>query len=181
MTNFQLYPFSTDDRLPAIEISGKIDRHDGLLAIEYQLIGDLTQVEIPAPAEPPTRKFHLWEATCFEFFLGIPGDRNYWEFNLSPAGDWNIFHLDDYRQGLRDELAFTSLPFTIEQQPNSCSLALEFDLDRIVSREQSIEVSVTTVIKSLEDEMSYWALTHCGTEADFHLRDSFIIRQKGNR
>jgi hypothetical protein len=176
MTNFQLYPFSTNDRLPAIEISGKIDRHDGLLAIEYQLIGDLTQVEIPAPVELPTRKFHLWEATCFEFFLGIPGDRNYWEFNLSPTGDWNIFHLDDYRQGLRDEPAFTSLPFKIEQQPNSFSLFLEFDLTKIILEAQDLEVSVTTVIKSLPGELSYWALTHNGTEADFHRRDSFIIR-----
>lgn len=178
MTNFQLYPFSTNERLPAIKISGKIDRHDGLLSIEYQLVGDLTQVQITAPAELPTRQFHLWEATCFEFFLGIPGDRNYWEFNLSPTGDWNIFHLDDYRQGLRDEPAFTSLPFKIEQQPNSFSLSLEFDLTKIISEAQELEVSVTTVIKSLSGEMSYWALTHNGTEADFHRRDGFIIRQK---
>ncbi len=176
MTNFQLYPFSTDDRLLAIEISGKIDRHDGLLAIEYQLSGDLTQVEIPAPAEFPTRTSHLWEATCFEFFLGIPGDRNYWEFNLSPSGDWNIFHLDDYRQGLRNELAFTSLPFTIKQQPNSFSLCLELDLTKMILEAVDLEVSVTAVIKSLQGEMSYWALTHCGTEADFHRRASFIIR-----
>jgi hypothetical protein len=171
---FTLHPFPEDRLLPAIEIDGKIDRDGGNLSIEYQLIGDLTQVEIPPPALP-TRKFELWEATCFEFFLGIPGDRHYWEFNLSPASDWNIFHLDDYRQGLRNELAFTSLPFTVEQQPNSLLLALEFDLSQIVSVDRSIEVSVTTVIKSVGGEMSYWALTHCGLEADFHLRDSFAI------
>jgi hypothetical protein len=174
MIDFTLQPFPEDRRLPAIEIDGKIDRSDGRLSIEYQLIGDLTQVEIAPPASP-CRKFALWEATCFEFFLGVPGDRNYWEFNLSPAGDWNIFHLDDYRQGLRDELAFTSLPFTVERQANFLLLALEFDLSKIVSVERSIEVSVTTVIKSIGGEMSYWALTHGGLEADFHRRDSFAI------
>jgi hypothetical protein len=181
MNNFQLQPFATNDQLPAIEISGMVNRQDGFLAIEYQLVGDLTSLAIPVPAADPTRKFHLWEATCFEFFVGIPGDRNYWEFNLAPAGDWNIFHLDDYRQGLKDEAAFTSLPFRVEQQQNSFSLALEFNLDRIIARQQPIEVSVTTVIQSVQGEMSYWALTHNGTEADFHRRDGFIISWKGEQ
>jgi hypothetical protein len=176
MSNFSLQPFPDDLRLPAIEIDGKIDRDGGRLSIEYQLIGNLTAVEIPALAATPTRKFHLWEATCFEFFLGIPEDRSYWEFNLSPAGDWNIFHLDDYRQGLRDELAFTSLPFTVEQKANSLLLALEFDLSKIIPVDRSIDISITTVMKSIEGEISYWALTHCGSEADFHRRDSFVIK-----
>ena len=175
MSNFTLQPFPGDSLLPEIEIGGKIDRSGGRLVIDYQLIGELTQVKIAHPALP-TRKFHLWEATCFEFFVGIPGDRNYWEFNLSPSGDWNVFHLNDYRQGLRDELEFTSLPFKVDQQANSLSLALEFDLGKIISIDQKIEVSITTVIKADRGEMSYWALNHAGSEADFHQRDSFIIQ-----
>jgi hypothetical protein len=175
MIDFTLHPFPEDRRLPAIELDGKLDRSEGRLSIEYRLTGDLTQLEI-SPSAAPTRKFALWEATCFEFFLGIPGDRAYWEFNLSPAGDWNVFHLDDYRQGLRDELAFTLLPFTIEQQPNSLLLGLEFDLSKIISVDRSIEVSVTTVIRSIGGEISYWAVTHCGSEADFHRRDSFVLK-----
>jgi hypothetical protein len=175
MINFTLHPFPGDRRLPTIEIDGKIDRSGGRLSIEYRLTGDLTQVEIALPASP-ARKFELWQATCFELFLGVPGDRDYWEFNLSPAGDWNIFHLDNYRQGLRDELAFPSLPFTVEQQPNSLLLGLEFDLNKIISVDRSIEVSVTTVIRSVGDEISYWALTHCGSAADFHRRDSFVVK-----
>jgi hypothetical protein len=176
MTNFKLQPFPHNNSIPEIEIFGTIARHHGMLSIEYQLRGDLNAVEIPAPARLPTRKSQLWTATCFEFFLGIPDNRNYWEFNLSPTDDWNIFHFDNYRQGLRDELAFTSLPFQIDRQPNLLSLALEFELGKIIAVEQSIEVSITTVIKPRQGEMSYWALTHCGAEADFHLRDSFSIR-----
>ncbi len=174
MTDFKLQPFPTDRSLPTIEISGQIDRQDNRLSLKYHSIGDLDAVEIANPAASPTRKDRLWEATCFEFFLGIPGDRDYWEFNLAPSGDWNIFHLDDYRQGLREELAFTSLLFEIDRQPNLLSLNLEFDLIKIIAI-GAIEVSVTTVIKSCDGEMSYWALKHCGREADFHLRDSFAI------
>ena len=175
MNNFKLKPFPSDNLLPAIEINGTIDRQNNILSIGYQLSGDLSILEIPHPAVLPIRKDKLWEDTCFEFFLGIPSDRNYWEFNLSPSGDWNIFHLDDYRQGLREELIFTSLPVKIDRQPNLLSLVLAFDLGKIIAVERSIQVSMTTVIKLHQGKISYWALTHCGAEADFHLRNSFTI------
>jgi hypothetical protein len=173
--NFTLRPFPTESSLPQIEISGRVNRKDNILSIEYQLFGDLNAISIAPPVSPPSRQFHLWEATCFEFFIGVPGDRNYWEFNLSPSGDWNVFALDDYRQGLRDETAFTSLPFKVDRYPNYITLNLEFDLSEIILLEQDLEMAVTTVIKSSQDELSYWAIAHSGKEADFHLRDSFII------
>ncbi len=176
MSNFTLEPFPTDLLLPQIEISGQIDRHDHILSIEYQLLGDLDAVAIAPPAIPTTRKFDLWEATCFEFFIGVPGDQNYWEFNLSPSGDWNVFYFDDYRQGLRDETTFTSLPLTINRSLNSLVLRLEFDLSKIISTAQHIEIAVTTVVKSTQDHLSYWALTHRGEVADFHRRDGFMIK-----
>ena len=176
MNNFTLHPFLTDRILPQIEINGRVNRKDNILSIEYQLFGDLSAIEIARPANAPSRQVHLWEATCFEFFIGIPGDRNYWEFNLSPSGDWHVFALDDYRQGLRNETAFTSLPFKVDRYPNYITLNLEFDLGELILLEQDLEMSVTTVVKSTEDEISYWALTHQGKEADFHLRDSFIIK-----
>jgi hypothetical protein len=179
MKYFKLQPFPSTGSLPAIDISGRIDRQRERLSLKYYLSGDLDAIEIPAPVVP-TQTDKLWEATCFEFFLGIPDDRNYWEFNLSPSGDWNIFHLDDYRQGLREELAVTTLPFKIDLQPNLLSLDLEFDLSKIIDRSllaavPAIAVSVTTVIKPHQGEVSYWAISHCGKEADFHLRESFAI------
>lgn len=175
IVNFALQPFSTDTKLPQIEINGRVNRKDRMLSIEYQLFGDLNAISIDSPANIPSRKFHLWETTCFEFFIGIPGDANYWEFNLSPSGDWAVFALDDYRQGLRDELAFTSLPFKIDRYPNYITLSLEFDLSELILAEQDLEMSVSTVIKSSQGDLSYWAIAHSGKEADFHLRDSFII------
>lgn len=176
MINFQLQPFPTTDSLPEIEMIGSIDRSNEILSIEYQLSGDLAAVEITDLAATPTRKFALWEHTCFEFFLGVPGAREYWEFNLAPSGDWNVFHLDDYRQGLRDELAFTCLPVKIDLRPHLLSLRLEFDLGKIIPITQQIEVSITAVIEPIQCEISYWAVNHSGSAADFHRRDSFIIK-----
>lgn len=175
MNQVRLQPFCTANSLPEIDIAASIDLQNGMLAIEYQLRGDLSAIDIPSPAPIPTRKFKLWESTCCEFFIGVPETSNYWEFNLSPSGDWNIFQLDDYRQGLREELAITSLPFKIDRQPDLLLLDLEFDLRQIIETKQAIEVAITAVIQPYHDETSYWAVIHCGTVADFHLRDSFTI------
>jgi hypothetical protein len=176
MNEFNLVPFPPQDLLPNIELNGRIDRQNEMLSIAYQLQGNLNEIAIDPPISIPNRKFELWMATCFEFFIGIPGNSDYWEFNLAPSGDWNVFHLDDYRQGLQNELAFTTLPFTIDRQANSLLLTLTFDLSKIIPVERALEISVTTVIKSQQHEISYWALTHPGTAADFHRRDSFIIK-----
>jgi hypothetical protein len=174
VSNFNLHPFPTDSIIPQIEISGRIDRDGDVLAIEYLLQGDLDKVTIDPPSATPTRKLELWTDTCFEFFIGVAGSPNYWEFNLAPTGDWNVYALDDYRQGLRSELAFASLPLTIDRS-NNLRLQLEFDLSQIIAADLQLEVAITAVIKSTQNEMSYWALTHTGTEADFHRRDSFAI------
>jgi hypothetical protein len=176
MTDFKLLPFSTDITLSAIELTGRVELQDKLLSIEYHLQGALETVVIPSINPTPSRKFDLWESTCFEFFIGVPGNANYWEFNLSPAGDWNVFSLDDYRKGLQNEPAFTSLPLSIDRSATSLILKSTIDLSQIIPATQELELSVTTVIESSEHELSYWALTHTSSVADFHRRDSFILK-----
>ncbi|MHC5720703.1 MAG: DOMON domain-containing protein, partial [Nostoc sp.] len=65
--------------------------------------------------------------------------------------------------------------FNVQNQADNLALVLNVDLGKIVSAAQEIEVGITTVIKHRNGEVTYWALTHRGGEADFHLRDSFII------
>lgn len=171
---FSLQPFPSDF-LPNLQITGNIARHANTLAINYTLSGDLKQVVIAPPSDTPTRKHELWTDTCFEFFIGIKNSQRYWEFNLSPGGHWNVYRFDGYRQGMQEETAFITLPFSVQNQFDTLTLALDVDLPKIISADQSLEVAITTVIKHKDSEVSYWALTHQGAEADFHLRDSFII------
>ena len=182
--SFSLQPFPGTGQLLNIQITGKIARNANKLAIEYTLVGDLKEIAFPAgvaegiapPSATPSRKHQLWENTCFEFFIGIQNSPRYWEFNLSPAGDWNVYRFDDYRQGMQEETAFSTLPFEVQQQGDSLQLNLDFDLDKIIPAEQALEVAITTVIKRRDGEVTYLALTHRGAEADFHLRDSFIVK-----
>jgi len=168
---FFLQPFH--DESSNLKIFGNIARNMNYFTIHYILSGYLPEVAIAPLSDTPVRKHELWTDTCFEFFLGIPDSRRYWEFNLSPSGNWNVYRFDAYRQGMQEETAFTSLPFSVQSQSDSLALTLDVDLEQIVSL-QPLEIGVTTVI-NFNTQPTYWALTHPGSEADFHLRKSFII------
>ncbi|MEH2447506.1 MAG: DOMON-like domain-containing protein [Nostoc sp.] len=178
---FSLQPFPSTKSLPNLKIAGNIARNSNQLAICYMLEGNFKEIALAKPtggiaplSNTPSRKHELWKDTCFEFFVSIKDSLRYWEFNLSPAGYWNVYRFDAYRQGMQEETAFTILPFSVQNQADGLALTLDIDLGKIVSA-QAIEVGITTVIKYRNSEVTYWALTHPSAEADFHLRDSFII------
>ncbi|MEH1933027.1 MAG: DOMON-like domain-containing protein [Nostoc sp.] len=173
---FSLQPFPSTKSLPNLKIAGNIARNANQLTICYTLGGDFKEIAIGLTSNAPSRKHELWKDTCFEFFLGIKDSARYWEFNLSLGGHWNVYRFDDYRQGMQEETAFTTLPFSVQNQADGLALVLDVDLGKIISENQTIEVGITTVIKHRDGEVTYWALTHRGAEADFHLRDSFIVK-----
>jgi hypothetical protein len=171
---FTLQPFPTTPPTE-LEVIGTVARRANVLTLAYSLLGDLSDVEIPSAAEPK-RQGKLWESTCFEFFLGTKNDKRYWEFNLSPAGHWNVYRFDNYRSGLKEETAFPTLPFDVQTEPDALSISLKLNLGAIVPANQALEVAIATVVKNQQGELSYWALKHLGKEPDFHLRESFTLR-----
>ncbi|MEW5744868.1 MAG: DOMON-like domain-containing protein [Nitrospirota bacterium] len=173
--SFALKPFPADGRCPDIAITGAVARRPHTLSVSCAITGPLSAIAVPEPGGVPGRKDRLWEETCLEFFLAAKNSGGYWEFNLSPSGHWNVYRFTAYRQGMREEPAFTSLPFSIDIEPDSLRLSLELDMGSIIPGDQALEVAVSAVIKTAEGSTTYWALTHPGPQPDFHRRDSFII------
>jgi hypothetical protein len=171
--SFTLQPFAPVDCNWAI--TGSLAYQGAQLSLNYCVTGDLDQLLIPAPSQIPTRQFALWEATCLEFFLAPVGHSDYWEFNMSPSGNWQVFKLDSYRQGLRDEIAFTALPFVVQVKNSVMMLDVSIDLSQILPPHTAWEISVTAVLQDIDGDFSYWAIDHSGSEADFHLRESFRL------
>jgi hypothetical protein len=144
----------------------------------------------------PQRLDGLWQHTCFEVFAGLLGTDSYWEVNLSPSGDWNVYRFSAYRGGQAPELAYGQLPLTVigpraAPPVADCRLGapralLEVELccplpPPLQQRFQSgtapmLELGLSAVLEGREGELSYWALQHPGRKPDFHDRRGWLLR-----
>ena len=173
--SFSLIPFR-DPHIPDITITGKIRRQNNLLTIHYALTGEIKDIFLPSLSVNPTRNDNLWKTTCLEFFLAVKDSPQYWEVNLSPSGDWNVYVMDAYRQvNMREETRVQRLQFERQKHTNDFLLNTAVDLNPIIRVEEILEIGVTAVIQTKIGSETYWALMHPAPEADFHLRESFIL------
>jgi hypothetical protein len=168
-------PFTDAGPVSGLKIEGEISRASSRLAIHYTLFDHLSEIVIPLPADKPARKYALWEETCFELFIAARESSRYWEFNLSPAGHWNVFRFVSYRNGMQEDTAFGLLPFSVRHKSGALSLSLEIALDEILHSDQVLDIGISAVIKYSDGTRHYWSLSHPGLHADFHRRDGFII------
>lgn len=173
---FSLIPFR-DSIIPDIEIHGNLIRRNNILRIHYVLTGKVEEIRLPSPSASPARRAELWKATCFEFFLAVKGLPQYWEFNISPSGDWNVYSIDAYRRvGFREEARIQKMPLDMQKAANVLVLDTFVDLHLIVQDEQVLEIGITAVIQTKEGNETYWALVHPAPQPDFHWRPSFAVQ-----
>jgi hypothetical protein len=177
--SFSLIPFPAPD-VPAISLTGKLLFHAPILTLHYVLAGNLEKVSLPPVSLYPGRKDELWKATCFEFFLGIKNRPGYWEANLSPSGDWNVYRMDAYRRiGFREETAIFGLPFEIKHESDKLSLEVSVALSVMRPPEQDLQIAIAAIIQTNDGRETHWALAHPAPYADFHLREGFILSLAG--
>ena len=173
--SFSLIPFPAP-HLPAISLTGSLMVENSCLTLRYSLAGTVEAILLPSPSLPPSRKDDLWKATCFEFFLAVKDQPGYWEFNMSPSGDWNAYRMDAYRRvGFREEIGISELPFEFKEESGQCLLNVSMDLTSILRHEDEARMGITAILQTKDGRETYWALSHPAPHADFHLRESFIL------
>jgi hypothetical protein len=144
--------------------------------LHYALAGNLEEIILPAPSPNPGRKDELWKSTCFECFIAIKDQPQYWEFNMSPSGAWNVYRMDAYRRvGFREATSIERLPFETQKEANTFVLNAVVDVSSLFQLNDLLEVAITAIIQTKDGKETYWALTHPMPQADFHLRESFIL------
>lgn len=177
--DFRLVPFGEAEAPAAaacLTVEGRIARQGERLRVDYALHDPAASLQIPPPAPTPRRRDELWQATCLELFLALPGQEAYREFNLSPSGHWNIYQLDGYRRGLRPDPAWTALPFTRHDEAGMLRLSLATSLPPELAAAPQLQAAITAVLQHQNGRCDYWALLHPGPEADFHRREGFGLR-----
>lgn len=173
------HPFALRSFAPSpasLALSGSVHRDGDHLSLRYRLEDPEGLVLVPPASAAPRRRYDLWTTTCFEFFLAEPGAEPYWEGNLAPSGDWNLFMLSGYRQGLTPEPAISDLPFVVERETGGLDLAVTLDLGALPLAGRPLELAVTAVVELRDGEVLYWAMAHPGEQADFHWREGFGLR-----
>lgn len=126
-------------------------------------------------AVKPERRNELWKTTCCELFFGPAAATAYFEMNLSPSGDWNLYQFDDYRTGMR-EVDVTTSPFKMSETVPICRVEGRVDLSALnlrLEKTGDVVLGATVVVEYQDGQKEYWALAHKGDKPDFHVRSSF--------
>lgn len=130
------------------------------------------EISLPRLMPPHARKRcdELWKSTCFELFIGVRGDPRYFELNVSPSGDWNLYSFTGYREGMRPVI--DAKPPMIE--PRSDGIHLTLNLGFLPAEAQrDPELGIAAVLDMGPEGTLYYALKHPGNKPDFHWREAF--------
>lgn len=176
--HFVLLPFRALESPSQAHVSGTVTRRGTILSLRFRLEGAV-EIEVPRRAPRPERRDGLWRTTCFEVFLARPDGPGYWEFNLSPAGHWNVYRFTDYRQGMAEEEGFAALPCEATLQAGALTVEVRIDLAVMGLEEGELALGLSAVLRSKTGAVTYHALSHPDPpqagegQPDFHHRGGF--------
>ena len=174
-TTFQLIPFSTEAD-GQLAVTGIVSRNGRCLTLSYQLSGDIGSLLLPDQVDVPSRCDELWRATCCECFFRVVGHSEYFELNVSPSGNWNVYHFTGYRAGMTVEAAVSELESQTSREGGRFTLHCAVQLDGLVGSRDEVEIGVSCVLQNSNGTTSYWALSHPGQKPDFHHPEAFMLR-----
>ncbi len=156
-------------------VDAYVTRQTTRLTLRYVVTGQIASLALPQ-ATAPARSDDLWQHTCCEAFVGIPGSAAYFEFNFSPSTQWAAYRFGAYRE----RCAIAEIPVPIITVN---SAAEQFELQAVVdcaqlafSASASWRIGVSAVIEESSGRKSYWALAHATAKPDFHHADGFVIQ-----
>ncbi len=188
----KLVPFSKS--IFSMEASASLALEKKSLALEFQVTGPMASLLLK-----PSRSFgagpqdsvsgqeltqfqrcdELWKTTCFEAFLQPRQRANYWELNLSSAGQWNVYSMSEYRKNLQLETQVSSLTdFYFHLDNDSLQLRVNWPLDFLSTQSGLFNLGLAAVLETQDGEKSYWALSHHRDRPDFHDAKGFKIEIK---
>ena len=120
------------------------------------------------------RRDGLWDTTCFEAFLGLPGEPRYWEINLAANGDWAVYSFSDYRNGRTDQSQTITPEVQLRRWHHQLRLDASLDLSAWWPPGIGPDIALTAVLDRGDKGLSHWAISHPGERADFHQRQAFL-------
>ncbi|MEI6642049.1 MAG: DOMON-like domain-containing protein [Novosphingobium sp.] len=127
---------------------------------------DGAQALVLPPFAGRARTDGLWQTTCFELFVKVPGGEGYAEFNLSPSERWAAYDFAGYRAGVAER----DVPRAPVCTPRRGSSVLIFDAAIPAGALPALPwvYGFTAVLEEQGGIKSYWAMAHPPEKPDFH-------------
>ena len=176
---FTLIAFNHENK---IQVNCELCIMDQTIKTNFTVTGGIYRLELGEQNKIKTRKDKLWEVTCFELFFKNPKTPNYYEVNVSAAGDWNVFEFSDYRTNKKEAQSVSSPTPVIKSTGNNFNIGFEIKLNELSNlfaikqmdiAEKSLLVGISCVLKQTNGEYLYYALKHQHEKPDFHLASNY--------
>ena len=145
-----------------IQVQVSFNQNEYGLLFGWLVTGDLSLVAWATQLGQP----NLWEQTCFEAFFQVMQAPAYYELNISPEKEWNLYQLSGYRSGRR-LVSDVNVALHIEKTPAQFLLQAQFS-----GYWPQVQQNSLTAILYLGDTPTHWAYTHSPTRPDFHAQFS---------
>ena len=120
------------------------------------------------------RRDELWTTTCFEAFLGLPGQEGYWEINVAPNGDWAVYRFDRYREGQACQSLLRDPVIELRRRHHQLRLNAVLPISPWWPSSVAPELVLTTVLDFGAAGCSHWSVAHPKQRADFHDRSLYL-------
>ena len=154
---------------PGFKVWANVD-HAGALGVVastniwFGIGAPASRFVVPDAAEEPHRAEDLWQTTCFEVFLRVPGEEAYREWNFAPSGNWAAYDFTSHREGrARAEVT----PPYVRVEDNLTWWATGATI--AVPSKKRFELGLSAILEEKDGTKSYWALNHPEAEKpDFH-------------
>jgi len=169
----RLEPFPTGAGRVAGTLHACVTRDARLL--RYRLSLAVPGLVLPPAADVPGRRHGLWRRTCAELFIGVPPDRGYLEWNLSPSGHWNLYRFDDYRAGGRESPEDVRPTLELTRTTTGAVVEGALPLGPLRLERSRLVLGVCAVVETGDGALSHWAAHHPAERPDFHDRRGFVL------
>ena len=177
MNQFQsLQMFPEDGGGPPVAVAAMMYRDGDGLFFSFVVEGAWAGLRLAKRVDRPLRQDGLWQSSCFECFIAEASGLGYWEINLAPSGHWQCYRFSDYRQGMAVEPLVVGLASSVTVAGSSWRIAGRLSGLPPLAVVQPLVAGLSCVLEGQDCRKSYWALAHCGSQPDFHLRRSFTVK-----
>ncbi len=154
--------------VPVLTVEAAAWRKGSAVHLQYRIAAARPLLVMPT-AGSGERRDGLWQHTCCELFLGAATGSAYLELNLSPAGDWALYHFSGYRIRTTDLTAETP---TVRTQWKGENLWVDAAIDveswKIPWLAGQVRVGLSAVLEFDGSTRAYHALAHARDVPDFH-------------